>query len=95
MEAQVINTLAGSSNFVIMLLLASGPFFGAGVLFIAYKLTNKFGERFLNAISDIAEQTKLMREMVDNMRREIDDVKEITSDNNRRLEAIEKQYYAK
>lgn len=90
MEAEVVKTLANSSNVVILLLLASGPLFGAGILFIAYRFINKFGDRFVKAMDDIAEQTKMMGQMINNMREEIEDVKAITSDNNRRLEIIEK-----
>ncbi len=90
METEVINTLANSTNVVILMLLCSGPLFGAGILFIAYRFINKFGERFVNAVDDIAKQTKMMGEIIESMREEIEDVKAITSDNNRRLEIIEK-----
>lgn len=90
METEVINTLANSTNVVILILLASGPLFGAGILFIAYRLINKFGDRFVKAMDDIAEQTKMMGQIIESMREEIEDVKAITTDNNRRLEIIEK-----
>lgn len=96
MEVEVVKTLASSSNVIILFLLASGPLFGAGILFIAYKLAHKFGERFINGVNDIAEQTKLMREMlynirqdVDELKDEVDEVKNITTDNNKRLDDIE------
>lgn len=98
METEVINTLANSTNVVILILLASGPLFGAGILFIAYRFINKFGDRFVKAMDDIAEQTKMMGQIIESMREEIEDVKAITSDNNRRLEIIEKTglpHYAK
>lgn len=91
MEAEVINTITNSSNIIIMMLLTSGPLFGAIVIYMAYKLTHKFGERFLNAVNNIAEQTNLMREMLNVMRKDIDDVKDITVDNNKRLNDIEKR----
>lgn len=97
METEVINTLANSSNVVILILLASGPVFGILILFGAYKISTKYLERFVVAVDKLTEQAKLTRELVDNMRKEVDeirddvsDVKAITSDNNRRLEIIEK-----
>ena len=102
METEVINTLANSSNVVIMVMLASGPLFGILILFGAYKISTKYLERFVIAVDKLSEQVRLTRELVDNMRKDVDelkddvsDVKEITSDNNRRLEQIERQTYAK
>lgn len=90
METEVINTLANSTNVVILILLASGPLFGASILFIAYRFLSKYWEKFVNAMENIAKQTEMMGELIENMREEIEDVKAITSDNNRRLEIIEK-----
>lgn len=90
METEIVTTLANSSNAVLMLLLASGPLFGAGIIYMAYKLGHRFGDRFIKAMDDIAEQTKLMGQIIESMREEIEDVKTITTDNNRRLEIIEK-----
>lgn len=98
MEAEVINTITNSSNIIIMMLLTSGPLFGAIVIYMAYKLIHKFGERFLNAVNNIAEQTNLMREMlnlmrndIDTLKDDVDDVKGFIIDNNKRLNDIEKR----
>ena len=58
METEVINTLANSSNVVILILLASGPVFGILILFGAYKISTKYLERFVVAVDGPAGSGK-------------------------------------
>lgn len=89
MEAEMVTTLANSSNAVLMLLLASGPLFGAGIIYMAYKLGHRFGDRFLTTVTEIAEQTKLMRELLAEMSRKTDIIENNSLGNAKRLDAIE------
>lgn len=76
METEVINTLANSTNVVILILLASGPLFGAGIIFVVYRLINKFGDKFIKAMDDIVDQVKQTKELISSLYKDVDWLKE-------------------
>lgn len=98
MEAELVKTLLGGGNIFIYLLLATGPLFGAAVMYMAYRGVKFFGAELLFALKNIARQTELLCQMFEltkqeirEVREDIDEVKEITADTNRRLTDIERR----
>lgn len=99
MEVDLIKALmSNGGSFILYLLLASGPLFSIAIIYMAYRGVKFFGSELLSALKNIANQTELLGKMFEltkleirEVRQDVDEVKEITADTNRRLGDIERR----
>lgn len=99
MEAEIIKALSASSGVTLTVLLGAGQLFGIIIIVFFYRLIHRFVPEFLIIQKEMSENTHLMREMLNDVRRDVDDlkddlqdVKNITGDNNKRLNDIENKF---
>ena len=80
MEAEIIKALSTSSGVTLTVLLGAGQLFGIIIIVFFYRLIHRFVPEFLVIQKEMSENTHLMREMLNDVRRDVDDLKDDLQD---------------
>ncbi len=89
METEIVNAVVGSPTTLALLTEAFVPLVAILILVGLYRLIHRFLPQLISAIQESNEQTKLMREMLNNTHIKINAIEDMTEDNSKRLDAIE------
>lgn len=89
MEAEIVNAVVSSPTVLALLTEAFVPLVTILILVGLYRIVHRFLPQMISVINESKEQTRLMREMLNNTHIKINAIEDMTEDNSKRLDAIE------